>query len=291
MRVSTSSRLGDWLHVEVDDLPDVAAGFRLGISISKSEDLGQLGLMEAHVRMALGEVARATLIAGGQLVYGGHLEPDGYTSFLVRECEKYQSRDRPFLGCVSWSEHRRLPLSEIERRRSEIGLLGRYEFLDLDGRPTDPTDDRMEDPEKVDADSAVMALTGLRSRLADLADARVLLGGKRSDYAGRIPGVVEEAILSIRGGKPVFIAGGFGGAAADMVVTLGLDPERWLDVADRTSAQDQAELAASAEAAAWDATSNGLTVEQNQRLAVTYRASEIASLVVRGMSNLGEKGG
>lgn len=272
--------------MEANDLPDVATGFRLGISISKSEDLGQLGLTEAHVRMALGEVARATLIAGGQLVYGGHLDPDGYTSFLVRECEKYQSRDRPFLGCVSWSEHRRLPLSEIARRSKEIGLLGRYEFLDPEGRPTDPTVDRTEEPETVDADSAVIALTGLRTRLADHADARVLLGGKRSGYAGRIPGVVEEAILSIRRGKPVFIAGGFGGAAADMAVTLGLDAERWLHAPDRTSASGQDELAASAEGADWEATTNGLTFEQNQRLAVTYRASEIASLVVLGMSKV-----
>jgi hypothetical protein len=286
MRISTSSLPEDSLPVEVDELPDVADGFRLGISISASVDLGRLGLTEAHVRMALGEVARATLIAGGKLVYGGHLHPDGYTSFLVRECEKYQSRNRPFLGCVSWSEHRSLPLSEIFSLRSQIGLLGRYEFLDLEGRPMDPVVGRLEDPETIDGDSTVRALTGLRIRLTDLADARVLLGGKRSDYAGRMPGVVEEAILSIQAGKPVFFAGGFGGATADMVATLGIDPERWLNLESRSTDADQAELATAAAAADWDSTSNGLTAEQNQRLAVSYRASEIASLVVLGMSNL-----
>ena len=36
----------------------------------------------------------------------------------------------------------------------------------------------------------------------------------------------------------------------------------------------------------WEATANGLTEEENQRLAITYRASEVASLIVTGLSRL-----
>jgi hypothetical protein len=41
-------------------------------------------------------------------------------------------------------------------------------------------------------------------------------GGGRSErwYFGRIPGVVEEALASLRAGQPLYIVGGFGGAAA-----------------------------------------------------------------------------
>src|SRR6266436_8912151 len=83
---------------------------RLGISVSDSPDLARLGLLETHFRLALGEMGRCVLLASGRLVYGGHLDPSGYTAFLARELERYAQRDRPLLLCLSWSEHRKLPL-------------------------------------------------------------------------------------------------------------------------------------------------------------------------------------
>jgi hypothetical protein len=55
--------------------------------------------------------------------------------------------------------------------------------------------------------------------------ARIILGGKFGPpeqgpgseekwYAGRIPGVLEEVVLSAQAGQPVFLIGAFGGASA-----------------------------------------------------------------------------
>jgi SLOG cluster2 len=43
--------------------------------------------------------------------------------------------------------------------------------------------------------------------------ARVLLGGKADGYAGFLPGIFEEALATLQFERPVYILGGFGGAA------------------------------------------------------------------------------
>ena len=56
---------------------DTLTGTRIGISASNSDDLDRLGLLEGHFNLALGELARTTLLLGGRLQYCGHLRPDG----------------------------------------------------------------------------------------------------------------------------------------------------------------------------------------------------------------------
>jgi hypothetical protein len=268
-------------------LPKPEPRFNLGVSVSNSADLARLGLTETHLRMALGEIARAILVANGELSYGGHLRSDGYTAFLVHECERYRSRDRPFTGYLPWSVHRALSIDELAEHRKAIGLLGRYVFLDPDGAPIDdPAQGRGVDGERVDAATAAQSLTAARLHMTAKTDGRIVLGGQQEGFQGRMPGVVEEVILSMQAKKPIFVAGGFGGAAGDIASTLGLDPDGWLGLSDRGTDPDLTELAATAVDTGWDPTTNGLTLEQNRQLAVSYRASEIASFVVVGLTNL-----
>ena len=262
-------------------------GFTLGVSVSDSPDLARLGLTETHLRIALGEVAQATLIAKGRLSYGGHLRDDGYTAFLVHECERYGSRDRPFTGHIPWSVHRRLTIEDINRYRQAIGLYGKYVFLDSDGQPIeDPTADRDPAAMQVGNREAADSLTAARRHFTATCDARLVVGGQRTGFQGRMPGVVEETILAIRAGQPVFVAGGFGGAAADVAQVLGFDPDNWLGLADESERPDLRELANTLNESGWSADANGLTLEQNRQLAISYRASEVASLVVYGLTNL-----
>ena len=262
-------------------------GFTLGVSVSDSPDLARLGLTETHLRMALGEVAQATLIAKGRLSYGGHLRDDGYTAFLVHECERYGSRDRPFTGHIPWSVHRRLSVQDITRYCREIGLYGAYVFLGPDGEPIeDPTADRDPDAMEVGRNEAADSLTAARHHFTDTCDARLVLGGQRAGYQGHMPGVVEETILAIRAGQPVFVAGGFGGAAGDIARVLDLDPDNWLGLPSEADRPDLGELAQAVADTGWSPEANGLTLKQNRQLAVSYRASEIASLVIYGLRNL-----
>src|SRR5437762_14359 len=77
------------------------------------------------------------------------------------------------------------------------------------------------------ATTPAAALSAMRRHVTALTDARVLVGGRLSGYAGTMPGLVEEAILSLQHRQPVYVAGGFGGAAAAIARVLGRDDLTW----------------------------------------------------------------
>jgi hypothetical protein len=205
--------------------PDALKGIPLALSVSDSPDLGKLGLLESHFRMALGEIGRCVLIANGRLVYGGHLDPSGYAAFLARELERYGQRDRPLLLCLAWSEHRKLPLSVIEARHKALGLLGTLVCLDANGNEIDPRAGRNEAaPGPVDAQTESDSLSGLRRYMTAQSAGRILIGGKREGFQGAMPGVLEEAILAVEAKQPIYVAGGFGGVAWDIAAAVGFGP-------------------------------------------------------------------
>lgn len=51
-------------------------------------------------------------------------------------------------------------------------------------------------------------------------DARVVLGGKRHEYAGRFPGIAEESLYSLLAGRRLVALRGFGGCAEDVAQAL-----------------------------------------------------------------------
>lgn len=265
--------------------PDALAGLSVGLSVSTSPDLARLGLHESHVELTLGEIARVVILGGGRLVYGGHLEPGGYTAFLQGELEKY-GRPRCLLVCLPWPVHRELALDELQRAEATLDLKGEIEYLTVDGTPGARDADRGAAPVPVD-DPALRAaaLTAMRRHVTGVCHARVLVGGRRDRFQGEMPGVIEEAILSIRAAQPIFLAGGFGGATHDAAAALGLPVEGWPRLArERGPWLDT--LTDAAGEANYDLTSNGLTAAENRRLSATHRPSDIATLVAVGLGRL-----
>lgn len=271
---------------------------RLGISVSESADLARLGLLETHLRLALAEVARAMLIAGARIFYGGHLNPSGYTSFLRAEMEKYSRRDRPLTVCLAWQEHRRIPLVDLIAAEEDIGLYGKIVYLSADGQEVRRDFERTELAEPIeDPVLRRQALTALREHMTTQTHARLHLGGKRTGFQGRYPGVLEEALLSIKAQRPVFLAGGFGGVTLDITRVLGLDPKGLLSEIGADKERDAglseglALIEAAAQETGWRAEQNGLSHDENLRLATTHRPSEVASLVALGLgrSNQNER--
>jgi len=53
--------------------------------------------------------------------------------------------------------------------------------------------------------------------------ARIVLGGKVRQYSGFMPGIFEEALLSLETGSPLYLLGGFGGAAEVLAEALLAD--------------------------------------------------------------------
>jgi SLOG-like protein len=41
--------------------------------------------------------------------------------------------------------------------------------------------------------------------------------GRRKGLQGNLPGVVEEALISLDAGQPIYLAGGFGGVTMDIL--------------------------------------------------------------------------
>lgn len=270
--------------------PDALNGIRIAISVSESPDLSRLGLVETHFRLALAEIARSVLVSGGKLTYGGHLEPDGYTALLSQELQRYSRRDRPLQICLAWQEHRKLFGEELDRQKRELGLFGEIVYLDPDGNIVEWNVGRGNDPQPVNDDAVCrQSLTALRNYMASTTNGRVLIGGRRQGFQGALPGVLEEALISIEHGQPLYLAGGFGGITADAIAALGIDDGTWLPHAPDAPTADVRltdglhQLSSLAAASDWKGLDNGLNVEENKRLAATHRPTEIAALVSLGL--------
>jgi hypothetical protein len=269
---------------------DALRGVRVGISASVSADLARLGLLEAHFRLTLGEIARAVLVSGGGLIYGGHFSLNGYTTFLLGELQRYARRDRPLLICLPWQEHRRLPLSDLQQRRKDVGLFGQVICLDPDGLEIDPAVGRSEPPEpERDEETRQVALTSLRRYMRERQHGRVFIGGRRGGFDGPIPGLMEEAVFTAEANQPMYLASGLGGVTLELARLFGTDDGSWLpsqvpdeDLDPRVLVGRQ-RIRASIENPAWRGLQNGLTEEENRRLALSHRPSEIATLVSLGL--------
>ena len=270
--------------------PDALTGKAVGISVSESPDLPQLGLLEDHFRLALAEIARTVLVSGGDIYYGGHLRPDGYTVFLLEELQKYGRRDKPLKICLNWAEHQSMTQGQVKDQREQIGLFGDLIFLDKQGKPMAEKDKDYEQGADISDEDRSMALTGLRHFLASSTNARVLIGGKNSGFQGAMPGLVEEMLYSIRSCQPVFLAGGFGGITSDILKVVCPEHVEWFP--ERKSALEErtttglALLQDAFIAEEWSNDLNGLTDEENALLAATYRPSELAALVGLGLGRL-----
>ncbi|GLK62808.1 MULTISPECIES: hypothetical protein [Paracoccus] len=270
---------------------DALRGKRLGISVSDSPDLDRLGLTETHFRMTLGELARTVVIAGGDLYYGGHLQPEGITAFLIDELHRYGRRDRPLKVCLAWTVHQLMSSEQIAEQNEFLALFGEIHFLAPDGT-------RLDGPvagapqEDFSAVERATALTSLRQYMTGNTNARIVVGGKRAGFEGKMPGIVEEVLLSLERRQPVYLSGGFGGVTLDIIRTLRPEFTEWLPSqagapeADARLTEGLGRIKQVAVEKGWDGFANGLSDDENRLLAASYRPSEISALVGRGLGKL-----
>ena len=266
---------------------DALSGVRIAISASESPDLPRLGLMETHFRLAVAEIARSVLVSGGKLAYGGHLDPSGYTVMLVKELQRYSRRDKPLRIYLAWQEHRKFSKATYDKQVEDLGLFGEIVCLDPSGNPVAWGSGRGDAPEPVmDAAVRAKALTALRVQMAQQENGRVIIGGKKAGFQGVMPGVLEEAIASIENHQPLYVAGGFGGIAANIAARMGRLDANWLPgMADPSSLDPRAvaglDRLSSLGVKGWP--ENGLSDTESTQLAATHRPSEIAALVSLGL--------
>jgi hypothetical protein len=123
---------------------------------------------------------------------------------------------------------------------------------------------------------------------------RVVIGGKRAGFLGRYPGIIEEVIASVEVGKPLYLAGGFGGVTLDAISVMQAKHADWFkrytaDEPDSDKLAQSLDALRCAAKASRGWMKNGLSPEQNALLAATYRSSEIAALLGHGLGGLEEQ--
>jgi hypothetical protein len=94
-----------------------------------------------------------------------------------------------------------------------------------------------------------------------------------------MPGVAEEALLSLQSEQPVFLLGGFGGCARDIAETLGL-VDTWAGSREWWPGRAEFESFGS------DSLKNGLSKEENRLLAQTPYTDQWLPLLLRGLGRL-----
>lgn len=214
---------------------------KIAISMSESSDIERYGLDSVHLDNAVAEISRYLLIQGVTLAYGGNLGNEGFTEMLFDMVRAHNQMDRtskvrPIINYSGWP----LPEPTIEQkaRLSSVG-----EFCRIP-RPAEIDEqlhsDFLPNPRFFSAALSAehrlawsLGMTAMREKQVAETRARIVLGGKtdkaltrqpdgsikESWYMSRIPGVLEEVYFSALAGQPIFLIGGFGGAAA-MVIDL-----------------------------------------------------------------------
>jgi hypothetical protein len=276
----------------------------------------------------MAEISRYLLLKGAALVYGGHLADKGYTQVLfelvrAHHClEGVVARVDRILNTVGWP----LPYNQdLVADYNDVARLKRVPRpKDLDTCPGKAVADAVE-AKPFPADQSpehrycwARGMTNMREyqvREDSGIKARIILGGKfgppekgfgfdETWYAGRIPGVLEEVVLSAQAGQPVFLIGAFGGAAALAVDLLeGRDrPEATWDYQRRaTNAEEMRALYDQCGQTWWDYPEMAnllhntgpaginplLNEEENRELFHTRNVSRMIELVLKGLGKLG----
>jgi CHAT domain-containing protein len=294
-------------------------GLQVAMSLSDSPDVnGPDGFTAQHIEDATIYLARSLVSAGAAIAYGGDFRRNGFTPLLAELIKGYNqtaAKSAEFLHSYLGA-----PI-KLEDAPDDLALTAHH-TVDSDDVKQDAL---LPPPSDKESHPAALYFSDMRQVMARHTFARIVLGGAAeprietggSGYGGRYPGVVEEAWRTLEVGKPLYVVGGFGGAAAlvadlfesDVVPDrlqdktwcessyftqnakaidddlyrqkLGL-PERMEDLAKAVIDLARPRLATDAASLKW----NGLTVDENLRLLRTRDPVIIASLVLKGLLNV-----
>jgi hypothetical protein len=205
-------------------------GMKVALSISESDDLLAHGQSELHLLSAMIELARHALSRRAVIAYGGDLREkgeNGYTRQLFELVRAYQDLGREPLNRIlnflpfhiaadlpETEEARLMALATFVKVPPPAEIVERF---GLDADTPQPVPDLTPGNRFVRA----RCLTAMREVMSRTVDARVVLGGRVSGHQGKYPGILEEAHLMLRAGKPLYLVGGFGGCARVLARAVG----------------------------------------------------------------------
>jgi SLOG cluster2 len=259
----------------------------VGISVSDpdSSELERHGVTEDHLRHAFVEIVRQVFAAGHSIAYGGDLRARGFTETLVALLRTYSVKDAPaptrvrqYLAHPAWKDLSAADLSPLASIATVVRVQphGDRSGGETAGRARD--------------------FTAMRAAMTEETDARIAVGGRLHGQSGRWPGIVEEAYLAVRAARPLFVAGGLGGAAERLADAVRGDwPQELTDDYQAAHTEVHGELVDAGvgpsetelrETLVRAELRNGLEPEENALLLRTTDLDLLVALILRGLHAL-----
>jgi len=206
----------------------------------QEDNLLARGLGLEHLKELLERLTRTILRKGGNIAYGGYWkkEPQNFTYHLL-EIVKAEQEDGSRGGTqqgkpigklynyAAWPhdleisptiEANVISTCRIVRFTQKDAGFQSDEIVAVPG--TDKTGRELFNTAVTLSAMRCKMMQGITIKLPDLppeeippVTARILLGGKEKGYSGFLPGIMEEALTTFEKKCPVYLLGGFGGAA------------------------------------------------------------------------------
>lgn len=282
-------------------------GKTIGISISESDNLSELGYGVSHLRDAIIEIARYILATGGKLAYGGDMRQGGFTE-LIFDLLAYYKADKELQPNDRFYSYLAYPISTTLTLQKEAELKQNVSFRKV-APPNDLTIVSPNEFLKPDSTENLYVwarcLTQMRQEMESNCNARIFIGGRTKGFKGKCPGILEELMIAIHYNHPVYLVGAFGGITKDAIDTLNgkvpdsLSAEYYFDNSDYRSlfnyynenhpnnAIDYKNYLSVLQSIGLKgiAEQNGLSESDNLRLTTTPHISEMVYLIMKGLTN------
>ena len=276
---------------------------RIAISISEVKEAIYRGIGKPMFSDLSVELARHILAAGGQLVYGGDLRKDGFTELFCELSYQYGSKEKSdtklcyFTNYFAWpifNKLKKTDLAEFKHNRVNVIKVQIPECV-----PTGLRTQYVEPISNEQKDYWRHSLSIMRKQMEENVDARIILGGAVKGFKGIMPGIYEEALNAIEMHHPLFLLGGFGGAARRLIDLI--EKKKTAEDLFSECQQDKAyvdyvsylnekgeniDFHKLSQFKDINVLSNGLNAEENERLFLTTNITEIIALILKGLSNV-----
>jgi len=199
---------------------------RIGVSISEvlEDGFSNNHLHPDHLVRLAQDLARHLLARSATLIYGGDLRPNGFTEFILDEAAILRERiggDFPKIeNHLSWPLY--ISETDIVSWRSRYGHVMKTKECEI---PVDVASDVSNSvflSPNTPENSYIWSrcLTQMREKSIASSTVRICAGGRLSGYKGKMPGVLEEIVLSLNSQKPTFLLGAFGGVVGNVCSVL-----------------------------------------------------------------------
>lgn len=285
---------------------------KIGISISdpSHEELISIGQSSKYLAQLSQDIARHFLARAATLVYGGDLRPDGFTQFIFDEAQALKTRMQShgsihIKNYIAWPIYNK-DTTDIKVWKAEYKPVA--EMIELP--PPDDVEELIPSLESFLPPTNLQntfvwsrCLTEMREKMIEDCDFRICAGGRHSGYKGRMPGVLEEIIISIRMKRPLFLLGGFGGVTASVckLIQSEITPKEltleWqiqnnpgykelLDFYTLRNPEYAVNYDLMHEIIKNANLNNGLSKEDNLRLFTTPYIDEALNIIIKGLKSL-----